>query len=175
MDSWINKIWKDPVGSKIIASVLMLIFTSIAGAVKTHFEWNGFVSILSINIPLWVLLLGVLLYIVLVWVLELLREPAFLKLIRIDNLYGFNWTWQWNFDKKTRRYKIVDLKPLCKTCNEKMRLESIYSRKYVCPNGHSCSSDKVKWGLAMATIQDKICERYKVDANKYLERVQGVY
>lgn len=175
MIQWISKIWKDPVGSKIVASVLMIIITSIAGAVKNHFEWKGFVSILRINIPLWMLLLAVLFYLVLVWVLEASRKPAFLEFIRIDNLNGFNWTWQWSFDKKTKRYKIVDLKPSCKTCNERMRLESMYSRKYVCPNGHSCSSDKVRWGLAMDTIQDKIYERYKVDANKYFEKEEVLY
>ncbi len=172
MTKWIKKIWNDPVGSKVIASILMIIIVAVVGAIKTHYQWAGFVSLLTINIPLWILLLGLALYGLVVYVVGKCRTPRFTDFVCIDNLYDFSWSWKWKFDKTSKRYKIIDLKPICRTCGERMHLESIYSKRYICPNDHTYPSTDIKWGLAMNTIQDKVYELYTKDANKYFERTE---
>lgn len=44
------KIWKDPVGSKILASLIMIVFTAICGAISEKWTMDGIVVVLKTSL-----------------------------------------------------------------------------------------------------------------------------
>lgn len=161
------KIWKDPVGSKIISSLIMIVLTAIGGVISEKWTMNGILSIFQILVPLWLLLIAYILYLLISLFLSKKQKPSFLYYKSEKNVYGYDWCWSWK-KNNDGKFQICDIHPLCKECNAPMQV-NIYNNTYVCSNGHSVSSEMIKFGMAASEIQRKIREKYTDDAMKYFE------
>lgn len=174
----LEKIWKDPVGSKVIGALILSFLATIGGIISTGWTKKGFFSILNIEIPLWILLIAIALYLLflLLWnkYIRKDRHPSFLEYTEQADICGYDWVWNW---KKTEegKYVIYNIHPLCSICRTPLRIESIYSHNYVCSQGHTVASASIHFCLAASDIQDRIMKKYHVEALKYFKYVDYTY
>ena len=174
----LEKIWKDPVGSKIIGALILSLLTTIGGAISTGWTMKGFLSILNIQIPLWILLIAIPLYLLFLFLwnkyIRTDRHPSFLEYTKQADIYGYDWVWNW---KRTEdgKYEIYNIHPLCLICHTPLRIESVYSHSYVCSQGHNVASGYIHFGLAASEIQDNIMTKYHVEALEYFRYVDYTY
>ena len=173
----LKKIWKDPVISGVLSSLifglLQVVWSAVLifiGSVNSDFKWNGILSLLTIDIPLWIILIGIIGSLIITYLFKRYSKPSFLKMAKIENVNGFDWEWNWFYDEESKRYEICDLHPLCKQCGEPLRIRSVLDGFYSCQNRHCESILEVNTNLAIKIIQENVMKQFSSESQKYLKR-----
>ncbi|WP_417442623.1 hypothetical protein [Idiomarina abyssalis] len=149
-----KEVWKDPVWSSVIAGVILTVILSVG---QYFFGLLGYISIgagwvwstfnTKIPIPLWLLIIGIPVLLLLVPVITKLlldKEPNFTK-YTCDHILGIDYSWKWNPPNKFRaEYRFDELTPRCPTCKSVLNIDDYDGRLVFCIND-SC---KWQWPLA---------------------------
>ena len=155
----IQKIWNDPVWSKIISSTIICMITFVYGLT----EKKNLIDILQTNIQLyWVLIMSfILIFLPLVWKKShsKLKKPEIIGITSMDNIYGYSWRWNWKFINEKGVYQLTDFRPVCPHCGQSMSTQ-LYSDYYSCPNGHSVDAVRISWTAAKSAVFHKLSEQY---------------
>ena len=178
----LKKIWKDPVISGVLSNLifglLQVVWSAVMifiGSANSDFKWNGILSLLTIDIPLWIILIGIIGSLIITYLFKRYSKPSFLKMTNFENVNGFDWEWNWFYDEESKRYEICDLHPLCKQCGEPLRLDSCWGQAYECPNSHYEAIGSIKSAFTANIIEEEIAKKYKSEASKYLKRIDRIY
>lgn len=149
-----KKVWKDPVWSSVIAGIILAVIV----AVGQHFfglweyvsiggVWLWSVITTDIPIPLWLVIIGIPILVLLIPVITRLipdKEPSFTKYTH-DHILEIDWSWKWIPPNKFRaEYKFDELKPRCPSCKSVLNINDYDGRLVYCIND-SC---KWQWPLA---------------------------
>ncbi|MBQ3617418.1 MAG: hypothetical protein IJQ89_07020 [Bacteroidales bacterium] len=126
----IKKIWRDPVWSKVIAGVLLMVITAIVSVIRSSYsETESFMDVLNtvlgVKINLWLALAVVLI----VWiVVSIVKQKKNKKnsIPQVPFVNGFTegdyqrmkWKWRWKWNKSLNIYDLTDLNLVCPLCNE---------------------------------------------------------
>lgn len=108
--------------------------------------WNAIISILTFEIQLWLILVGLGLLIGILYILDKLStsktpEPDFLN-YREGNLIKWRWTWGWEWNKHKNVWVVSNLNAHCPECGTPMIDRSgIMGLFFDCPRG-DFSTDK---------------------------------
>ncbi|MDT0605377.1 hypothetical protein [Thalassotalea castellviae] len=161
----LKKIWKDPVGSKIIATVLTAGFVWLLSKIQLINEF--FIFIINkltafITIPIW--FFTVLLTVSISFVIKLLMD------LRIsygndkytsDYIEGLSWEWKYSGSK------ISELKPLCPQCKHEIIQRDIRQLGYSHQTKEEFYCEGCNFTLA---INDKPVYEYYSRINRHIER-----
>lgn len=148
----IKKIWKDPVGSKIIAWLIILILTLIGIKIKSYYDEKMFIEtiifILNYKIQLWIAILFLLfLYLLKILYLSIFSKKDFYtknqqKLREFntltDNEQGIRYEWTVWFSNRNSKPFISDLEFYC-TRHDNVPLKFLGKNCYV----SGCKNSKV--------------------------------
>lgn len=141
----VQKLWKDPVWSAVIAAGIVAVATYLLGYWPQI--WQLVKSIPSLfatplSIPLWALLLAVptlLLAIPFVASLKSVKEPSFVSYTS-DTIFDITWFWRWlSPGFYNSHYTIQDLVPRCPSCGAVLTIND-YSGSLV-----SCINENCSW------------------------------
>ena len=116
----IKKIWRDPVWSKVIAGVLLMVITAIVSVIRSSYsETESFMDVLNtvlgVKINLWLALAVVLI----VWiVVSIVKQKKNKKnsIPQVPFVNGFTegdyqrmkWKWRWKWNKSLNIYDLTD-------------------------------------------------------------------
>ena len=112
-------------------------------------------------------------FIIILWVFVLIyrirsKNPPFLKEKETqEKICGCHWIWQWEYIPEKKKYKIIDIKPICEFCGEAMIIP-LYSSYYQCMNNHKIESDKINFIVAEDAIMRKIKTNYPNYSDKII-------
>ena len=149
MKSFILKLWKDPVWSKVISTGLIVIFGTLGTwflglwpQIKTALIAVVGAFLYQVEIPIWLILALVPCLLFFIPILQSFKsdsEPSFVK-YKSDKIFGINWSWGWSppgyYNDK---YSIKDLRPRCPNCNSSLEIDD-YSGELV-----HCINDECNW------------------------------
>lgn len=165
--STLLRIWKDPVGSKLISasliSIILIIFTYISKKVRKPVcnLWESYNQV--------IITLVICFFLYITYTLaKRHKTPKFLKFKTIKNVNGYDWVWDYDYYKVYKRYQIRDVRPICKKCSEPMILNSIYDDTFRCINIHSVACDKLNPSFVEEVIKAKIKESFPKETNKMM-------
>ncbi len=146
---WLRKIWNDSVGSKVIATGIIWLITSVSIwiyglIVKISFK-DAWVYFYNMKVPLfWVLMI-----VFTIWILRATFKKLHSKNTNNDSIYtvaqlelkkynqkqvgNILWKWQVNFDEfEYEQPKIYDLQPYCTLHNTPLKMRAVSN--YECPH-----------------------------------------
>lgn len=166
MGYFIQKVWRDPVWSKIISALILYAGTTGILVVKNILSgqslgdkwWNVF----CVNVPLWMIFAFAIFWGIFEYIRQKIRKPAFLKDKSVKNIGGFDWTWHWEYDKEKEKYVMKELHPICPCCGSILTV-TLYSKNYLCVNRHEFDIEKVNYIHAKKHILNqiiKVCPQY---------------
>lgn len=146
----IKKIWRDPVWSKVIAGVLLMVITAIVSVIRSSYsETESFMdvlyTVLGVKINLWLALAVVLV----VWIVvsfvkqkknkeNLIPQLPFVKEFTEGKYQGMQWKWRWKWSKSFKFFYVTDLNLVCPYCKEGVLTVGYSYVDYVCGN---CGAD----------------------------------
>ena len=166
MFKYFNKIWNDPVGSKLISAGI------ISGL--------GYLGIWMFNISLeeiWannsqtIITSGVFIFIggvvfLIYWIKS--KKTPFLKETKThEKICGYHWIWQWEYIPEKGKYEINNLYPVCPKCGNGMMLTQD-CLSYVCPNNHTEPNNPDVWFCVDETIRQTIKNKYPKYSDKII-------
>ena len=148
MKLFIHKLWKDPVGSKLIATGLVAVLVMLGPwrgvwvQIKTALNAVGGALLYQVEIPIWLILILVPCVLLLIPFLQSFKsdnEESFVK-YKSDEIFCINWSWDWSLSGYNNdKYSIKNLTARCPKCNSLLRLNS----------GHfefvQCINDECNW------------------------------
>lgn len=139
------KIWRDSVWSKVISAGIIFLFGIIYAFVESLVINGSFtksiMSILTMQIKLWHILLVIVLLLIFYLMRALYRAKDSVKQVENQrynflnecetNLRGYTWGWTWGEVEDSSKYEIIDLHPLCPNCKGVLTIPVIFSN-YEC-------------------------------------------
>ncbi len=138
----VQKLWKDPVWSAVIATGIVAAATYLLGYWPQIWQLvKSIPSLLAtpLNFPLWAVLLAVpilLLAIPFIASLKSVKEPSFVSYTR-DTIFDINWSWHWlPPDLYDDHYTIQDLTPHCPSCGAVLTINDYSGSLISCINEH---------------------------------------
>lgn len=156
-----RELWIGVAGS-IIATIIISICNSLPITdIKEFFTKDFLVSVLKQPLPLYTVLLGVLGLMIIVYVIRVKRNPAFLK--ETSMIMGdFIWHWNWSYDKEEKNYDMVDFLPLCPQCGVELRM-GYGEHTHSCVNGHQYKVER--YFELKSQIKTELRKKYPKEAD----------
>lgn len=146
----IKKIWSDPVWSKVIAGVLLMVITAIGSVIKSiHSKTESFMDVLKtvfgVKVNLWLALAVFLI----VWiVVSIVRQKKnkknsipkvpFVNEFTEGTYQNIRWNWRWQWSKTFKIFYVTDLNLVCPYCKKGVLTVGYSYVNYVCGN---CGAD----------------------------------
>ena len=169
MCKYFKKAWDSPVGSQLISQViyvgsLYIIELATSLISKTFLEeiWKNYSQTIitsAIFISIYIIILNC----------RRIKSKklSFLKETKTqEKICGYHWIWQWKYIPEKKKYKILDIKPICEFCGEAMIIP-LYSSYYQCMNNHKIESDKINFIVA----EDAIVRKIKTNYPNYSDKI----
>jgi hypothetical protein len=111
-----SKIWHDPVGSKVIAGIIL----AILGLV-TYIKWEWVKGILGQSLQVWFVCLLLAIILLIYFAIKQYRKaPPYVTEYKTDVFKEWRWTWDYEIDKKTKQYIPTNLQSFCPVDNYKL-------------------------------------------------------
>lgn len=132
----IKKIWKDPVGSKIISVIIIGVGSSLWSIIsaminKINFT-DAWVDFWNLQLKLWWVAIILIVYIIVEFIRTKQTKKDFLNYTQ-GEWSGTKWEWSWLYDRETNKYKISNLHMLCPQCKTGVfNVATMYSQNYEC-------------------------------------------
>lgn len=154
-DRTLKKVWKDPVWSAVIAGIVLAALLAAGQyflGLWPYFikcaEWVWSIITVDVSVPLWLLITGIPVLLLLIPVSTSLtpeKEPKFIKYTH-DHILGIDWCWKWIPPNKYRsEYKFDELTPRCPSCKSVLNINDYDGRLVYCIN------DSCKWAWPLAS------------------------
>lgn len=148
-------------GSMVWSIILWCIAWCISAISSKGDGLPTFMDVLTMNIPLWILLviIGVIIFVFIFW--KRVKRYPFLEFTSMK-IGGFEWKWIWDYDKARKKYIISALDVYCPQCN-KVLTSHLYAkadRSYSCINQHFYSDGNINLSQIEDNIIAEARERY---------------
>lgn len=156
-----RELWTGVVAS-VIASIICSMFNNISIVDEQLFSYDFIKEVLYQPVPLYVLLVAVLVLSFVIFIIRAIRKPKFLNDTTMK-MGDFIWHWRWSYDKKEKRFDMVDFLPLCPKCGKELRV-GMGEHLHKCVNGHQYNIQNY-FGLK-SQIKSDIRSKYPNEAEK---------
>ncbi len=142
---WVKSPWIISIASALFSFILTIgydflkdvpILTTIKNLVT--YIWVLIVSFFNFEIKLWWLLLGVLSLIVLLNLIEKLRNKEKTEFPTLPNFTNYKegrlkkwrWTWEWKFNSTQEKWNVSNLTAHCPSCDTPLIANISFNRRY---------------------------------------------
>ena len=176
--SFIRSPWTISIGTATFSMLLTILYDSIKqkpilSTLSLVFKWiwNAIITILNYNIKVWWILLGIFIFILILYLIDKFKpektfKPDFYD-YREDRFRVWKWTWIWKWSQSHKAWIINELKAHCPTCDTPLiDYSSIHGYYFDCPrcsfiarDGQCDNPDKIE-----RVILDNVDRQRKIKA-----------
>jgi len=130
MKEWFQRIWKDPVWSKVIATAIIAVIGAVISLMKS---WSNdsksveesFKAVFSYQVNLWLVVAVIMAVLIIVGAIKKTREskqqipkPPFVNDFTRWMYQNQIWKWRWEWSPTYNFYYVTDLNIECPNCHE---------------------------------------------------------
>lgn len=123
MKSFLKYAWKDPVWSKVIATVIVAFGSVLITAIKSLISnvpfRTAFLNLLNYKISFWIVLLALFVIILSIALCKKYLKsptPSFVEEFTSGNYQNQQWQWMWRWSDSDMFYYVDELNVMCPNC-----------------------------------------------------------
>jgi len=171
MKDRIQKIWKDPVWSAVIAAAIIAAGGTLLSLVKTWFNDSetyeeSFKAVFCYKVNIWVAIAVIMVVLIIVGVIKKIKSnkhripvPPFVNEFTRWRYQNQIWTWRWQWSPTCNFYYVTDLNIECPVCRE-----GVLTLEYMNYRCAKCNSE-IPYEI-MNTTNDTVAKQILEDARK---------